>query len=257
VEQNSQIRKSIYQFMKKTAIVTGASRGMGLEWVRQLHKNGYDVVLTARTEDKAAAAVVKLKEEGIDVVGKALDVGSEASIVNLATWFSMKYDKLDLLINNAGLNSKDESQELFSKSMNLVTLSPDEVIRHMRVNALGPVLMVKHLRGLLKKSDQPMVLSISSWLGSLTKKDFGGHYSYSSSKCALNMMNSCMALELKDENIIAVVVNPGWVQTEMGGSKAPLTPVQSIKGMIDNVVNRITIDATGKFFQWDGSIHPW
>jgi NAD(P)-dependent dehydrogenase (short-subunit alcohol dehydrogenase family) len=243
--------------MKPTAIVTGASRGLGLEWCRQLARDGYHVILTARSEDKAEKTAAVLKAEGLDVVGKPLDVSSEASIMNLAAWFNMHYDKLDLIVNNAGINSKDESRELFAKSMHLATLSPDEVIRHIRINALAPVLMGKHFRSALKQSERPVVVSIGSWLGSLNVKDFGGHYSYSTSKSALNMMNLSMALELKNENITCVVVNPGWVQTDMGGSKAPLTPTQSVRGMIDNVVNRITIDATGKFFQWDGTIHPW
>ena len=89
---------------------------------------------------------------------------------------------------------------------------------------------------MLKKSENPIIVSISSWLGSITNKDFRGHYSYATSKFALNMMNIAMALESKDERIIAVVVNPGWVQTNMGGSKAPLTLKKSVKGIIDNVI---------------------
>jgi NAD(P)-dependent dehydrogenase (short-subunit alcohol dehydrogenase family) len=243
--------------MKPVALVTGASRGLGLEWCRQLGLDGYQVILTARSEDKAEAAAEALRKEGFDVVGKALDVSSEASISTLAVWVAMNYSQLDVLVNNAGLNSKDESKELFSKSMHLATLSPDEIVRHMRVNAIGPVLMVKNLRSMLKLSQRPVVVSIGSWLGSVTNKDFGGHYSYSSSKSALNMLNRAMALEIKSDNIVAVVINPGWVRTQMGGEKAHLSPTESVRSMINNVVCCVTLEQTGLFFNWDGSFHPW
>jgi NAD(P)-dependent dehydrogenase (short-subunit alcohol dehydrogenase family) len=243
--------------MKPIALVTGASRGLGLEWCRQLGADGYKVVLTARSEDKAEEMATALNKEGFDVVGKALDVSSEASIASLAVWLSMNFTRLDLLVNNAGLNSKDESKELFAKSMHLATLSGEEIVRHMRVNAIGPILMVKHLRSMLKLSARPVVVSIGSWLGSVTIKDFGGHYSYSSSKSALTMLNKAMALEIKSDNIISVVVNPGWVKTQMGGEKATLTPAESVRSMINNVVCCVTIEQTGGFYNYDGTIHPW
>lgn len=243
---------------RKIAVVTGAAKGLGLEWCRQLAFEGYQIILTARTLEKAESAAALLREEALDVTGMQLDVEREKSIVDFSRLLALQVDRVDVLINNAGINSKDDpDKSVFMRSFRLADLDPEEVIRHIRVNSIAPVLMVKHLRPLMVKSLHPVVLSISSWLGSITTKDFGGHYSYAASKCALNMMNKAMALELQREGITAVVCNPGWVQTDMGGSKAPLTVEQSVQGMRTNVLGRISAQDTGKFFQWDGSEHPW
>ena len=106
-------------------------------------------------------------------------------------------------------------------------------------------------------SPKPIVINISSWLGSIERKTTGGHYSYSASKAALNMMNKALALEIKSDGIISIVVNPGWVKTDMGGTQASLTTEESVNGMINNILNKVEIKDTGKFFQWDGSQHPW
>ena len=119
-------------------------------------------------------------------------------------------------------------------------------------------MMVKHFRNLLHQAERPIIVSISSWLGSISIKNTNrGHYSYCASKTALNMLNRSLSIEIKDEGIIAIVVNPGWVQTDMGGANAGLTPEQSVRSVIDNALKKITLEDTGKFFQWDGTIHPW
>jgi NAD(P)-dependent dehydrogenase (short-subunit alcohol dehydrogenase family) len=243
----------------KTALVTGAYKGLGLEWCRQLGKKGYTVILTARRLDKARAAADALGEEGLTIVPKAVDVADEAQIANLAAEVEQEFGRLDLLVNNAGINSKDNPDEVVvRKSTFLSELDPEEVLKHISINSISPILMAKHFRNLLHRSDKPMVVSISSWLGSITTKDsMRGHYSYCTSKTALNMMNRAMSIELRAEGIIAIVVNPGWVQTDMGGQTADLTPDQSVGGLIDNVLEKITIEETGNFFQWDGTRHPW
>jgi NAD(P)-dependent dehydrogenase (short-subunit alcohol dehydrogenase family) len=242
----------------KVALVTGAYKGLGLEFCRQLADNGYTVILTARSVEKAEESARELREEFGHVVSYALDVTDEQQIMQLAEWVEQNFGHVDVLINNAGINSKDDAdKELFQKSFRLETLDPEEVVRHIRINSIAPIMMVKHFRSLLHRSEKPVVISISSWLGSISGKDFGGHYSYATSKTALNMMNKAMALEIKPEGIIAVVVNPGWVQTDMGGSKAPLTPEESVRGILQNVIKRVRIADTGKFYQWDGSEMAW
>ena len=242
----------------KTALVTGASKGLGLEWCRQLGRDGYTVILTARRQDQAAKAAQDLMAEGsMTVVPKALDVAVEDDIAGLASDVAKEFGQLDVLINNAGLNSKDDPV-MKDKSTYLKDLDPDEILRHVRINSVSPIIMVKHFRDLLKKSQRPCVLSISSWLGSIGIKTTNrAHYSYATSKAALNMMNRAMSIELQDDGIITLVLNPGWVQTDMGGDAADLTAEQSVRGAIDNVLNVVSLDDTGKFFQWDGTTHPW
>ncbi|HJK91346.1 MAG TPA: SDR family oxidoreductase [Polyangiaceae bacterium LLY-WYZ-15_(1-7)] len=240
------------------ALVTGASRGMGLEWCRQLARRGDRVVLTARSAGKAEAAAARLAEEGLEVLPRVLDVGDEASMAALAGRLREELGHLDLVVNNAGINPKDaKAPGVFESTFQLAKLDPDEVLRCIRLNGVMPVVLVKHLLPLLEAAEQPLVLSISSWLGSIGAKTMGGHYGYATSKAALNMMNRAMALQLKEKGVAAVVVNPGWVQTDMGGAKAELTPERAIGGMIANVVEKVGLEETGEFFQWDGSRHPW
>ena len=243
----------------KIALVTGAYKGLGLEWCKRLGKKGYAVILTARRLDKAAAAAKELGNEGFTVVPKAVDVASEEEIVNLAAEVQREFGHLDLLVNNAGINSKDHPDEsIVRKSTFLAELDRDEVLKHISINSVSPILMVKYFRELLKQAEKPIVVSVSSWLGSIAAKDsMRGHYSYCTSKAALNMMNRAMSIELKEEGIISIVVNPGWVRTDMGGETADLTAEQSVNGLVENVIEKVTIGDTGRFYQWDGSIHPW
>lgn len=243
---------------KKVALVTGASRGLGLEWVRQLASEGYRVWLTARNAGQANLLAEKFCNEGLDVVGEVLDVSDEQDIARLALKFSTKESRLDILINNAGINSKDDpDKEVFYRSFLLDKLDPEEVLRHIRINSLGPVLMVKHFKPFLKNGTDKKVISISSWIGSIAQKNTGGHYSYSTSKSALNMLNRAMAFEVIKDEIICVTVNPGWVKTDMGGSKAEFTTEQSVKNLLKNVVYLITISDTGRFINFDGSDFDW
>lgn len=240
------------------AVVTGASRGMGLEWCRQLARRGDTVVLTARSAEKAQAAADPLLQEGLKVLPRALDVSDETSIAALSESLARDVGRVDLLVNNAGVNPKDHPDpNVFRSAFKLEALSADEVLRCIRINAVMPAVVVKHLLGLLTKSERPVVVSISSWLGSIGEKTTGGHYGYATSKAALNMMNRAMAFELKDRGVVAVVVNPGWVKTDMGGDRARLTPEEAVGGMIENVADRVGLEDTGEFFQWDGTRHPW
>ncbi|MEO1596457.1 MAG: SDR family oxidoreductase [Pseudomonadota bacterium] len=243
----------------KIALVTGAYKGLGPEWCRQLMSKGYVVILTARRLDQAAAAASQLDKDGLTVIPKAVDVASEEQISNLAGELQREFGCLDLLVNNAGINTKDHPDErVVGKSTFLAELDRDEVLKHVSINSVSPILMVKHLRRLLNQAEKPVVVSVSSWLGSVTTKhSMRGHYSYCTSKAALNMMNRAMSIELKEEGIVSIVVNPGWVQTDMGGETADLTAEQSVNGLIENVIEKVTIEDTGLFFQWDGTTHPW
>ena len=94
-------------------------------------------------------------------------------------------------------------------------------------------------------------------MSSITIKKDGGNYSYAVSKAALNMMNRAFANDVKPLGITSVVVNPGWVQTDMGGAKAALSPQESISSMIKSVVNKVGLEQSGEFFNYDGAVHPW
>ena len=243
----------------KIALVTGASKGLGLEWCRQLARDGFKVILTARTLGAAEAAVADLARDGLEVVPAAVDVSDEAEISVLSKTIGSQFGHIDLMINNAGINSKDDPDpSVVAKSSELASLDAEEILRHLRINSVSPILMAKHFRALLKASNRPLIVSVSSWLGSISEKTSArGHYAYTTSKAALNMMNRNLAIELASDGIICLVVNPGWVRTSMGGGDADLSAAESVRGLIDNVINKVTSDDNGEFFQWDGARHPW
>ncbi len=244
--------------MKKIALVTGAYKGLGFEWCKQLGKLGYAVVLTARNFEQANEAANKLKQEGFDIYPRALEVSNEQELKELKNWLETTFGKVDLIINNAGINPKDYADKTkMAKAFYLNDLDAQEMLNVLHVNSIAPLLMVKHCRNLLNRSDCPIVVNISSWLASVSNLTFGGHYGYVGSKNLLNVLNKSMALELKNEGIICVNVNPGWVQTDMGGKKANFTTEQAVLNILNEVISGLTINDSGKFLNYDGSEHPW
>ena len=131
------------------------------------------------------------------------------------------------------------------------------MLQVIQINSLAPLMVVKHFLPLLKKSENPLVVNISSWLSSVSQLSFGGHYGYVGSKNLLNVLNKSMALELKNEGVICVNVNPGWVKTQMGGQKATFSTEESVKNLIENIVEKVSLKDTGSFLNFDGNPHPW
>jgi NAD(P)-dependent dehydrogenase (short-subunit alcohol dehydrogenase family) len=242
----------------KTALITGGHKGLGLGWSHTLAKHNYQVIIASRSLEAAQEAAKELKSKGHHAHAISIDVGDENSIAKAQQQVASSFESLDLLINNAGVNPKDYTDKnRMAKAFNLDQLDFEEMEKVYRVNSLGPLIMVKHFKPLLLKAPKPMVLNISSWLGSVTNMSFGGHYGYVSSKNLLNVLNKSMALEIKDQGIICINVNPGWVKTHMGGQKATFTPEQSAENVYQNVLSQVTLEDTGKFFNFDGQIHPW
>jgi NAD(P)-dependent dehydrogenase (short-subunit alcohol dehydrogenase family) len=245
---------------KKIALVTGANRGLGLAWCKLLAHLDYHVILTARDLEKAQAAAAEVKQfhPQAEVEPAVLDVISEPSIHALAEQLAEKYGRIDMLINNAGVNSKSSNNELtFLKNFRLGYLDAEVILEMMHINAISPILVAKHFVDLLRRGRDPKIINMSSWLGAISLKNNGGNYSYASSKAALNMMTRALAFDLVKEGVLVIAVNPGWVQTRMGGLSANVTPEQSVQRLMDNVVSKVNMNDTGKFFDWDGQEHPW
>lgn len=240
------------------ALVTGAYKGLGFEWCRQLGRKGYKVILTARNFEKAREAAEILNQEDLVVYPKELEVTDESALHELANWAQELFGRVDLIVNNAGINPKDYTDKnQMAKAFYLDQLDAEEMLKVLQINSLSPLLVVKHFRPLLKKSPHPKVINISSWLSSVSQLGFGGHYGYVGSKNLLNVLNKSMALELQKDGIISVNVNPGWVKTDMGGQKAQFTPEESVQNLIQNVVEKVTVEDSGGFLNFDGSVHPW
>ncbi len=224
----------------RTVLVTGANRGLGLEFAKQYHAAGWKVIATAREPDQAD----ELKALGVRV--EALDVASAESVAALAG--RLKDVPVDLLINNAGVS--------LGAPKSLADVKLDDFERTMQVNAIGPVRVTQALLPNLRAGKGRKIVSISSGLGSIANNTSGGFWGYRESKAALDMFMRNLAAELKPAGFVCIAMSPGWVKTDMGGPSAPLTPEESIAGM-RKVIDALKPDDTGKFLGHDGSTVPW
>lgn len=237
-----------------TALVTGAGRGLGLELTRQLLGRGYHVVATARDPGRSVDLARLSDAHGDALRTFALDVADDACRQALARELAAHSVALDLLVHNAGINSR--SVDAGGPNVRLGQLEPQGLLRMIEVNGVAPLLLTQVLLPRLQAAPAARVVGISSWLGSIAGKQSGGNYGYCASKSTLNMLFRTLAHDLAPLGITTVVVNPGWVQTEMGGPRASLTPEQSVAGILATVLSTTPADA-GRFLQHDGSQHPW
>ncbi len=228
--------------MGHTYFITGANRGIGLEFVRQLAGRGAGEVVigTARNPDAAA----ELAGAATKVV--PLDVGDDRSIAALRDHTAGH--AIDVLINNAGVNS--------ARTKSLEEMDVAELRRVFEINAISPVLVTRALLDRLRQGERKVIINISSQLASITNNDGGSSYGYRGSKAALNMLTTCMANELKGEGFICVAMHPGWVRTDMGGPNATLSPEESV-GMMLKTIEQLRPEDTGRFLNYDGTGLPW
>jgi NAD(P)-dependent dehydrogenase (short-subunit alcohol dehydrogenase family) len=222
-----------------TVLVTGANRGLGLEFAKQLQAKGYKVIGTARSPERAT----ELKATGARV--EQLDVASQTSVEALAT--ALQGVPIDILINNAGMASRADSS--------LDTLDFELMERTFQVNSLGPLRVTQALLPNLQAGKEKTIINISSRLGSIELSS-GGLYSYRTSKTALNQINKLVSVELAPQGFTSIVMHPGWVKTDMGGADAPENIPESISGMLA-VIESLTVDKTGKFYNFKGEELPW
>ena len=228
-----------YSNNKGVVLVTGANRGLGLEFTKQLQETGYEVIGTARSPGKAT----ELRATGARV--EQLDVASPESVEALAS--RLKGVPIEILINNAGmLNSTDSS---------LDTLNFEAMERTFQVNSLGPLRVTQALLPNLRAGGKKTIVNITSIMGSI-ELSTGGFYSYRTSKTALNQINKIISAELAPQGFTSVVIHPGWVKTDMGGSAASLAIPESISAMLE-VIEGLSVESTGKFYNYDGKELPW
>jgi NAD(P)-dependent dehydrogenase (short-subunit alcohol dehydrogenase family) len=226
-------------------LVTGANRGLGLEFVRQLLARGDRVVATCRHPGKATTLNPLAGEFPGRLHVLPLDVADPKSIAELARELPLVCDSLDLLVNGAGVL---HSGERFG------SLGAANLDDSFRTNARGPLLLTQALASLLV--DGARVANITSELGSIAGLTRFGTPSYDISKAAQNMATALLAKALAARGIIVLALHPGWVQTDMGGSGATLAPAQSVQGLL-RVIDGATLQSSGHFFDWRGNVLPW
>jgi NAD(P)-dependent dehydrogenase (short-subunit alcohol dehydrogenase family) len=233
--------------------ITGAGRGIGLELARQYVQRGDRVLAGCRAPERAPALRQLLEEHGGGLSIIPLEVTDTNSIVQAVRQAGREVDGLDVLINNAATNPGD------AHSMGpdgQPVLDAAQAADILRVNAVAPVVVAQSFLALLRAGANPRVVNISSGAGSLTRKTGGGDYIYPASKAALNMFTRVLAGNVRAEGVTAVVINPGWVKTAMGGPNARLEPAESARGLLA-VIDALTPADSGRFLSYDGSELPW
>lgn len=230
----------------KTALVTGANKGIGFEISRQLAKRGFHVYLTARNRELGTKACAHLQGEGLGAQFIQMDVSSLKSIEAAAKELSISTNHLDVLVNNAGI--------LEDENLSGLQVSPEIVLRTFETNALGALIVAQKFWPQLAKSGGGRIINISSGLGSLSDME-GGYPAYRISKAALNAVTRILAAELADKGISVNSVSPGWVRTDMGGANATLSPEEAADSIL-----WLAVDApqhlSGSFLQ-DRKIISW
>jgi NAD(P)-dependent dehydrogenase (short-subunit alcohol dehydrogenase family) len=238
-----------------TALITGANRGLGLEFVRQYAADGWKVIAACRNPGKAAELQAMAKaHKNIHI--EHLDVADLKSITALAK--KLKDETIDVLINNAGIlsgASPSMSAIKNDKSQSFGSIDPDAWLQVMRVNVLAPLKMTEAFVTHVAKSEQRKIVMISSGWGSIELMD-GDWYAYRPSKATLNAVTKNLATDLKEYKICIVAFSPGWVQTDMGGKEAEITPETSISSMRKTIAG-LGMDHSGGFFNREGEIYPW
>ena len=222
-------------------LITGANRGIGLEFVRSFAADGWEVHACCRHPEKAK----DLKAIEGAVTRHKLDVTDGLQVASLAR--EMADTPLDILINNAGLGG---SREAFGET------DYDEWVDVLKVNSLAPMRMAERFVEHVEKSERKLIVNVSSRMGSIGGTERGGSYVYRSSKAALNMITKGLSNELAPRGITVIAFHPGWVQTEMGGEGAEIDTAESVAGM-RKVIDGITPAETGSFLNYDGSPLPW
>lgn len=228
-----------------TALITGANRGLGLEFVRQYAQDGWRVHACCR-DPRAATELAALAGGSKGAVQvHALDVADFAQIERLAR--ALDGEALDLLLNNAGIYPRDSD---------LGQLDYAAWERAFRVNAMAPLRMAEAFVEHVARSQRRLIASVTSLMGSIGDNGSGGSYAYRSSKAALNMANKSLSIDLRDRGVTAIVLHPGWVKTDMGGASAPIEAPESVRGM-RAVIGRVGLADSGKFFDYEGDELPW
>lgn len=236
--------------MTKRVVITGANRGIGLALTQGLVAAGHRVVAGCRLPDTAR----RLRAVEPEIIA-SVDVADADSIERFAHLADTELGEIDLLINNAGIDARSAGCAFDRRGP--MVIDPEAVLDVTRVNAVGPMLLTRHLAPALSRPDQSVVVNVSSQLGSMVVGDTrGGDVAYNVSKAALNMVSVMMADRLRRHDIAVVAIHPGWVRTDMGGERGELAIDEAV-GPLLATFDRLSMADTGRFIRPDGSTHPW
>jgi NAD(P)-dependent dehydrogenase (short-subunit alcohol dehydrogenase family) len=229
-----------------TVLITGANRGLGLEFARQYAADEWQVFGACRTPDAAKELQRLATISGGRIRVLKLDVTDAASVRAAAA--ELKDQPIDLLLNNAGVRGPRKER--------IGSLDYSAWTRVLDANTLGPMRVVEAFVENVAQSNLKRIVTITSGLGSLEDNTSGGDYAYRSSKAAVNMVVKSLSIDLAPRGIICVVMNPGWVRTDMGGQGGKLSPAESVKPL-RSVIEKLRPENSGKFLNYNGKAYPW
>ena len=231
----------------RTAVVTGANRadGIGLALVRELRARGCAPVLGTYRDPATAGALLEAADADPDVLAAQVEVTSDASVEAFGRWCAEHLDRVDLLVNNAGIGSAD--------GPSIVTAPIEDLEYQLQVHGVGMLRVTRALLPLMGRG--AVAVSVSSSLGSIADMNAGSTY-YAPAKALQNALTKQLAATVRRDGIVAFSASPGWVSTSMGGSAAPLTPEESARRLADLVLGAGPDDA-GTFRTVDGGTLAW
>jgi len=219
----------------KTAVITGANRGIGLAISQQLSDKGWDIIAICRSESDEISAIASMVISGIDVTNSD-DIKQIKKILG--------DQQIDLLVNNAGL----------LKNETLGEIDYDSLREQFEVNALSPLQVTEAL--LPNMIEGSKIANITSRMGSIADNDSGGRYGYRASKAALNAIGKSLAEDLKTRGIAVAQLHPGWVQTRMVDFNGLISAEESAAGLVERI-EELNLSNTGGFWHTNGEVLPW
>lgn len=230
----------------ETVLITGANRGIGLGLAQHYLKIGCAVVATARAPEITEVFKTLEVEYGDRFIPVALEVTLEESIDEMVEALKERDVQLDLVINNAGISVEERFGEW----------TADHFDNHFHVNAAGPALVAQAVVPFMKAGSK--LINVSSGMGSLDLNinPENGLDAYAMSKAALNMLTVRLAMKLKSNGVIVATINPGWVQTEMGGPEAPMSIDEAVRALVATI-DLLKLEQTGGFYEYNGDELPW
>jgi NAD(P)-dependent dehydrogenase (short-subunit alcohol dehydrogenase family) len=225
-------------------IVTGANRGIGLALTKALLADENVVIAGCRRPDESGELrqLTFSYPDTLDLI--KCDLEHEEDLAAEADALLKRRRKLDVIVNNAGIMPEEGSESILNIDLELFW-------RAFNTNVLGAARVVRAFYPLLLKSERPRIVNVSSSLGSISTRKGHDHYAYSASKAALNMLTRTVADELALRGVTTVAISPGWVRTEMGGEKAPLSPEESAQSLAETI-RKIGPESNGEFLDRDG-----
>lgn len=229
-------------------LVTGANRGLGLEFARQWVEAGRRVFGLARDPAGSPELQALAEAHPDSLTPVPCDVADGESVTAARERVAEAVDSLDVVVNNAGVAGRGDGIE---------DLDLEAVRRVFEINTLGPLRVTRAFLPLLRAAEKPArLVHMTSLMGSIEDNRSGGSTPYRISKCALNMASRNLAHELADEEIVSVVLHPGWVRTDMGGAGAPLPAPDAVAALI-RTIESLEMEQSGRFYDRDGQPLPW